>query len=484
MSKKANNALDPSASPQTVNMGTRRVNNLPIIGAVGGVMAFAVIIAVVAAGRSQQQTAAIRDQDKPHSSKSALMVGRQIAGDASSGVIERKAAPLPPPPAPLPEQVVTVGAAQPAQPQPIPTDVAPIQIQRPENLDAPPPPPQETNGEDGLTQAENTMAQAKLSQFTQAVTAHTAVDVAMSRSPGSRPSEAESSEASSIQAKLAALRQRINHADDDASPNVTSDATSAELAKVRAQVKKQEADPNGGGSEDDNSTQEEGDNNTRNSVGKFNGQSSRWRLNNSVEAPESPYELRTGNIIPATLISGINSELPGLITAQVSQNVYDTATGRHLLIPQGSRLIGQYNSQVAFGQNRVLVAWQRIIFPDAKALDIGAMSGADFAGYSGLKDQVDNHFLRIFGSAILMSGITAGVNYTQNQSQGNSNGYNMNSSSVLSQSLGQGMGEAMQQLFQRNLNISPTLTIRPGFRLNVMVNKDLVFSKPYQNFDY
>lgn len=482
MKKKTNNALDPSASPQTVNIGTRRVNNLPIIGAVGGVMAFAVIIAVVAAGRSQQQTAAYKDQDQPHSSKSALMVGRQIAGDVTSGVIERKVTPPPPPPpaaAPPPEQIVAANAAQPAQPS---AEVAPIQIQRPENLDSPPPPPQETNGEDGLTQAENTMAQAKLSQFTQAVTAHTAVDVAMSRSPGSRPSEAESSEASSIQAKLAALRQRINHADDDASPNVTSDATSAELAKVRAQVKKQEADSNG--SEEDNSAQEDGDNNTRNSVGKFNGQSSRWRLNNSVEAPESPYELRTGNIIPATLISGINSELPGLITAQVSQNVYDTATGRHLLIPQGSRLIGQYNSQVAFGQNRVLVAWQRIIFPDAKALDIGAMSGADFAGYSGLKDQVNNHFLRIFGSAILMSGITAGVNYTQNQSQGNSNGYNMNSSSVLSQSLGQGMGEAMQQLFQRNLNISPTLTIRPGFRLNVMVNKDLVFSKPYQNFDY
>ncbi len=91
--------------------------------------------------------------------------------------------------------------------------------------------------------------------------------------------------------------------------------------------------------------------------------------------------------------------------AQVAQNVYDTPTGKHLFIPQGSRLVGSYSSDVAYGQARVLVAWQRIVFPDGKAMDIGAMPGADSAGYAGFNDQVNNHYVRLFGSAFLMSGV-------------------------------------------------------------------------------
>ena len=115
--------------------------------------------------------------------------------------------------------------------------------------------------------------------------------------------------------------------------------------------------------------------------------------------PSTPYMLRACFVIPATLISGINSDLPGQIVAQVSQNVYDTPVGRYLLVPQGSRLIGSYDSKVAYGQGRVLVAWQRIVFPDGKALDMGAMPGSDGAGYAGLADKTNNHYLRIFGSA-------------------------------------------------------------------------------------
>jgi type IV secretory pathway VirB10-like protein len=106
------------------------------------------------------------------------------------------------------------------------------------------------------------------------------------------------------------------------------------------------------------------------------GQGDRWKLDSQPEAPRSPFELRAGFVVPATLISGINSDLPGQIMAQVAQNVYDTPTGKHLLIPQGSRLVGTYSSDVAYGQARVLVAWQRIVFPDGKAMDIGAMPGA------------------------------------------------------------------------------------------------------------
>jgi type IV secretion system protein VirB10 len=212
------------------------------------------------------------------------------------------------------------------------------------------------------------------------------------------------------------------------------------------------------------------------------GRGDRWQLDAQVEAPGSPYELRAGFVIPATLISGVNSDLPGQITAQVSQHVYDTPTGKYLLIPQGSRLVGSYSSDVAYGQNRVLVAWQRIIFPDGKALDIGAMPGADSAGYSGFRDKVNNHYIRIFTSAVLMSGIIAGVSLSQDNNR--SYGDRQRASDALSESLGQVLGNTLAQIISKNLSIAPTIEIRPDYRFNVVVVKDLTFSKPYQSFDY
>lgn len=208
-----------------------------------------------------------------------------------------------------------------------------------------------------------------------------------------------------------------------------------------------------------------------------------WKLNTQMEAPETPYVLRGGYVIPGILISGINSDLPGQIMAQVSQDVYDTATGRHLLIPQGSRLVGSYSSQVAYGQSRVLTAWDRIIFPDGKALDIRGMQGADSAGYSGYKDKVNTHFWKVFSSAFLMSGIVAGVNLSQD-SGGDGASDRQRASDAMSEALGQQLGQAMTQMIMKNLNIAPTIEVRPGYRFNVMVSKDMVFSKPYQSFDY
>lgn len=170
--------------------------------------------------------------------------------------------------------------------------------------------------------------------------------------------------------------------------------------------------------------------------------------------------------------------------AQVSQDVYDTATGKYMLIPQGSRLVGSYSSDVAYGQSRVLVAWQRIVFPDGKAMDIGAMPGADSAGYAGFRDQVNNHYFRLFSSAFLMSGVTAGITYSQRQNQAN-NAYGAPSaSSALSEALGQQLGQVTAQLIAKNMSISPTLEIRPGYRFNVVVTKDMTFTKPYKSFDY
>ncbi len=214
----------------------------------------------------------------------------------------------------------------------------------------------------------------------------------------------------------------------------------------------------------------------------------RWKLASKVQTP-GPYELRAGSVIPAIMVSGINSDLPGEILAQVSQDVYDTATGRYLLIPQGSRLVGSYSANIGYGQERIFVVWERIVFPDGRALDIGAMPASDGAGYGGMHDMVNNHYLRTFGSALLMSVVVAAMEYSQgpsnftggaslNQQQAQSAG------SYLSQALGQEMGQAMSQMMEKNLNVSPTLEIRPGYRLNVMAVKDLNFGSPYRSFDY
>ncbi|HCD9498734.1 TrbI/VirB10 family protein [Legionella pneumophila] len=212
---------------------------------------------------------------------------------------------------------------------------------------------------------------------------------------------------------------------------------------------------------------------------------SRWHLNSRLESPNSRYELRAGGVIPGVMVSGISSELPGQIIGQVSQNVYDTATGRHLLIPQGTKLIGIYSNDVGFGQNSVLVAWQRLVYPDGKALDIGSMPGADSAGMAGFRDQVDHHYARIYGSALLMSAIVGGITYSQSLNQNNQLGYNQpTAGNVLSQALGQQLGEVTSQLVSKNLNVSPTVNISPGYRFNVIVVKDLTFKKPYRQFAY
>lgn len=217
---------------------------------------------------------------------------------------------------------------------------------------------------------------------------------------------------------------------------------------------------------------------------KFGGNEGRWELGNTVSAPESKYTIRAGTtVIPAILISGINSDLPGQVQAQVSQNVYDTPTGKYLLLPQGTRLVGQYDSSVAYGQERVLMAWQRIIFPDGRVMDLGAIPGADSAGFSGFKDKVHTHFWKTIGSAFLMSGVIAGVTLSQDNDN-DSNSDSTRASDALSEALGQTLGNTLAQMIQKNMNLSPTLEIRPGYRLNVMVTKDLVFERAYRPFDY
>ncbi len=196
------------------------------------------------------------------------------------------------------------------------------------------------------------------------------------------------------------------------------------------------------------------------------------------------YELKTGTVIPGVMVSGINSDLPGSLIAQVSQNVYDTATGRSLLIPQGSKIYGVYDSRVIYGQSRVLIAWNRIIFPDGSSVTLGAMPGADIAGYAGFYDRVDNHYLRIFGSAVLMSLVTGGMSYavdqvSNNDSSGNGNANSTTIQDEMTAALAAQLGQATLQLLQKNLNIKPTLEIRPGYQFNVVVTRDVAFAGAY-----
>ena len=203
-------------------------------------------------------------------------------------------------------------------------------------------------------------------------------------------------------------------------------------------------------------------------------QNDKWKLNNVIEKGIQN-TLNAGSIIPATLITAINSTIQGTITAQVRNNVYDTAVGDALLIPQGTRIVGTYGSGVPYGENRLYVAWNRLVFPNGSTLDIGDMPGVDMTGKAGFSDKVNNHYLRTFGSALLLSLIVAGVNVSQSDLVNNLvPGYMEDASSAMSEALGQSLGETMSQMIRKNLNIAPEIDIRTGFLFNIMVVKDIV----------
>ena len=190
--------------------------------------------------------------------------------------------------------------------------------------------------------------------------------------------------------------------------------------------------------------------------------------------PLSPYELKAGAVIPIVLLTGINSELPGEILGQVAENVRDTATGRFVLVPQGTRVVGRYDFQVAYGQERVQVVWNRLIYPDGSSLDLEGMPGADQAGQSGFADQVDHHYMRLFGSALFVSAFSAGIQLSQPQTA--SSGQVLTPPQVATASLGQQMGELGTELARKNMNIAPTITIRAGYRGEILTTRDVIIS--------
>ncbi|MBB3594815.1 type IV secretion system protein VirB10 [Rhizobium sp. BK529] len=203
-------------------------------------------------------------------------------------------------------------------------------------------------------------------------------------------------------------------------------------------------------------------------------------LPNRVVPQLSPYELKRGSVIPATLISGINSDLPGRISAQVSQNVYDSATGNRLLIPQGAKLFGRYDSKIAFGQARVLVVWTDLIFPNGQTLQIGGMAGTDAEGYGGFRDRVNNHTLRTFGSAALIALIGTGIDASIPESS--TRATQDTASNAARRNFAESFGRVAERTIEKNLNVQPTLQIRPGYRFNLLVDQDIVFPGAYPRF--
>ncbi|MFG1305792.1 TrbI/VirB10 family protein [Xanthobacter autotrophicus] len=187
-----------------------------------------------------------------------------------------------------------------------------------------------------------------------------------------------------------------------------------------------------------------------------------------VAAPASANILQAGAVIPAALITGIRSDLPGQITAQVTENVHDSPTGRILLIPQGTRIIGQYDNGVGFGQRRVLLVWNRLIFPNGRSIVLERQTGADAEGYAGLEDGIDYHWGELFKAAVLSTILSVGA------SAGTS-GSDSDLVSALREGASDSISQTGRQLVQRQLNIAPTLTIRPGFPVRIIVTRDLVF---------
>jgi type IV secretory pathway VirB10-like protein len=194
-----------------------------------------------------------------------------------------------------------------------------------------------------------------------------------------------------------------------------------------------------------------------------------------LQTPASPYQVMAGSIIAASLITGINSDLPGLVVAQVTENVFDTVTGGTLLIPLGSRLIGSYDSVVAFGQKRALLVWRRIILPDGSSIEVDNLPATDAAGYAGLEDKVDYHTWQLLKGIALSTllGVGTELSFGGNESD---------LVRAIRESAQENASRAGERIVEKNLNIQPTITVRPGWPLRVIVHKDLVL-RPWKAED-
>lgn len=493
MGSSTNQQMSPDLSPGSVSpgAGVRRANKIPLYLVMGLIGTVALVVAMVANDRAEKQARMLQStsgSSQQGRGGGTLAQADRIAGGHRAGVI---------PPAPtkptvrqdltLPENPL-VGAGSLQAEGKVNADIL---IARPD-LDAPPMPNrgglQLVTGQPGpkMKSVEDVDQQrlARIQQVQDALKAPSTVTFSLVRNERSTPTIERSSEpvsSSDPRSRVAEVKRQMANAGRSEDP---AKAYHAQLAQLRESGM---LGPFDGGSNMPASSGLGVKVKTTSADTPAGGD--RWKHEGEQLPPRAEFVIQAGDVLPALMMSEINSMLPGQIVAQVSQHVYDTPTKTQLLIPQGTKLIGAYSSDVGYGQNAMLVAWQRLSYPDGKTLDIGSMPGATGAGASGLTDLVNNHYVRLFGSALLMSAITAGVTFSQQQAQGAGVPGQVgipqyNAGTAMSQALGQQLGQVTAQLIAKNLSISPELTIRPGYRFNVVVVKDLVLPKPYDKFDY
>ncbi len=197
-------------------------------------------------------------------------------------------------------------------------------------------------------------------------------------------------------------------------------------------------------------------------------------LAKTLRAPLTRYQVMGGTVIPGVLLTGINSDLPGQILGQVSQNVFDSVSGRYLLLPQGTKILGEYDSRVSYGQERVLIVWTRLILPSGKSLSLEGMPGVDLSGFAGLSEKVNNHYVKLISGVVLGSVLGAGAQ----MARGSNSNIDPTFGQLALEGSAQNINQAGQQITRKNLNIQPTLEISPGQRFNIFVTKDLIL-EPY-----
>lgn len=433
------------AGPPKRGPGVRRLNKLPIVGVVVGLMCVAGAVGYTYRERLMQSAANARQADdhKPEPSSGAAV----LSGAPVGGEIQPATARVPMGP--------TAGAAPAGAAEQVPSAAAPSDGSG----------PGQPQGEDEATKARREAWQQYYSQVAQlqkdritAATSAMSAETNMSANAGPQTGQGAVVMPTSASAASPGLAE-TNGSVASAGPGMLGSSGGFGLPSyppvrvdASAQREKQAFLNQPGdvtGSQDD--------------------------LQATLRDPSSPFLVMAGTTIPAVMVGGINSDMPGMVIGQVAENVFDTATGRYLLVPQGARLIGSYDNVVSNGQTRVGVIWNRIIYPDTESINLGSMEGADQGGYAGFHDQVNTHFWSKIGNALLISIAGAGVQLSQGTGQ-TTNGYN--SQQIAAASLGQQFGELGQEYARAGLAIPNTLEIRPGYRFVVMVNKDMHL-RPY-----
>ncbi|MGV1822697.1 IncP-type conjugal transfer protein TrbI [Agrobacterium sp. CG160-95] len=415
--------------------GMRRLNRLPIIAAIVFIVLF---IGVVVIGLSWRGLSFNRGNDLDGASNSpATSFGDQLKRGIGDGIIgdpqDREIfQPAPTPPAPPRSETRPQTTASPASID---------RSQRSAQLE----PEEEWKARLKREQDEQILREKNRQRMARLQAQATALD---------SPLKVDVSEV-----------QRDGKASAAGNPPSSSGSGGSDLyaAAMKAGLQGQNADPNGQASKEDFFNQDIKD------LGY---------LPNQVVPQMSQYELKRGSVIPATLITGLNSDLPGRISAQISQNVYDSATGYRLLIPQGAKLFGRYDSKVSFGQERVMVVWTDLIFPNGSTLQIGGMSGTDAEGYGGFQDKVDRHLWRTFGSAALIALIGTGIDMSVPQSS--TLATQDSASDAARRNFAETFGRAAEQTISKNLNVQPTINVRPGYKFNVLVDQDIIFPSLYR----